>query len=124
MKSQLSQILDNGKPVMEKVFAALGMLGTIVAAFVPMALGSLLLYFAFSENAPEKDSMTGKIITASIVFFRSIENAVFGKAQEAKAAEQKPAETPKVDDTKVNASIQQRVARLQPELAQIAHDLA
>lgn len=124
MKSQLSQILENGKPVMEKVFAALGMLATAVAAFVPMALGSLLLYFAFSENAPDKSGMMGKIINASIVFFRSIENAVFSKLPDKKVEEQKPEETPKTGEPKVNASVQQRVARLQLELAKIAHDLA
>lgn len=133
MKSQLSEIVENGKPVMEKVFAALKLLSTAVAAFVPMSLGSMLLWFSFSDAAPDKDSMIDKIVMASVVFFRSVEEAIFGKAEipnkfKPKAA-QAPKETPKVEtpkagtDAGTNAYIQQRVAKLQLDLAQLSHDL-
>jgi hypothetical protein len=119
MKSQLSTIVENGKPVMEKVFAALAALASATLAFLPMVLGALLLWFSFSDKdgGPEKGKMMDKIIQASVLFFQSIENALVGEGS-ADGAKQ---EAPKAEETK---AIQQRVARLQLELAQIANDLA
>lgn len=119
MKDQFAQLIDNGKPVMEKVFAALKVLVNAAIVFIPMALGALLLWFSFSEQGPEKGGMIEKIIQASMAFLIGIEDAIFGVPKE-EAPEME--ETPKTEETK--AMIQQRIAMLQMDLAQIAHDLA
>lgn len=126
MKTQLAAIIENGKPVMDKVLSSLAFLGTAIIAFVPMALGAMLLWFSFADEkgGPDKGGIIDGIVQGSIVFFQSIENYIFG----ASSSEEKK-ETPKVETPKeganagTNAYIQQRVAKLQLDLAQLSHDL-